>query len=229
MASLTNAEIESICQTLSPERLAPYLKATKTKADALELYKINITLCQLMYLSLNTLEITLRNAIDRILRKHYGEKWLTNGQFPLEDYEAETIQKSLNKLGKRNQYPSQDQLIADLSFGFWQSLFHKRHYDEYFWRPHGKAIFPHAKRKERSISIIEIKLNAVRILRNRVSHHEPIWKRHADLFNTWNDIYCLVGWINPDVVTWMRQIDKFKKIYNEELDDRLEELINHQE
>jgi hypothetical protein len=77
-----------------------------------------------------------------------------------------------------------------------------------------------------SICQIQSKLKKIQNLRNRVFHHEPIWKRHEDLFDTWNDIYRIVGWIKPEVVTWMGQIDKFKKIYNEELGDRLEELIS---
>jgi len=229
MVSLTNPEMASVCEALSPERLAPYCAATKTRSDALDLYRLNLILCQLMYPSLNTFEITLRNAIDRVLSEHYGQEWLTNGQFALQDYEREKVQASCRDLRNRNptkHFPSQAQLIADLPLGFWTTFFRKKSYDEIFWRPHSKQIFPHvARKKDRNIADIQAKLKKIQSLRNRVFHHEPIWKKHENLIYIVDDIYRLVGWINPDVVAWMKEVDKFKKIYTDDLEDQLEKVI----
>jgi hypothetical protein len=228
MVNLTNPEMTSICEALSQERLSPYCAVTKTRSDALELYRLNLILCQLMYPSLNTFEITLRNAINQVLSEHYGQEWLTNGKFVLQDYEIEKVQASYRDLRKRNPTknpPSQAQLIADLPLGFWTSFFRKS-YDETFWRPHSKQIFPHvARKKDRNVTEIQSKLKNIQKLRNRVFHHEPIWKKHEELIYIVDDIYRLVGWINPNVVAWMKQIDKFKKIYTDDLEDQLEKVI----
>jgi hypothetical protein len=79
----------------------------------------------------------------------------------------------------------------------WRSTLH-----EIASRPDGKSL----TRKDFSGP-----LTPIRILRNRIAHHEPIlsWnlRKHHDRMIE------LTGWLSPAAAAWCREHDRFDKVY----------------
>lgn len=71
---------------LSAPRFAPYLSACAGKVSAaLDLYLWNVGLCQVLMADISHLEVALRNAYDRTLRKSWGGErhWLLDDGSPV--------------------------------------------------------------------------------------------------------------------------------------------------
>lgn len=71
-------------------------------------------------------------------------------------------------------------IVAELTFGFWVKLFEQtyrgKNEETTIWPHLEKKVFPNLASNERESSIIFNKLDELKNLRNRMSHHEPIWK-----------------------------------------------------
>jgi hypothetical protein len=66
------------------------------------------------------------------------------------------------------------QMLAGLKFAFWVGLLGK-HYDATIWRKAiYKAFLAHGGKPR---SVVHSRLNAIRRLRNRIAHHEPIFQK----------------------------------------------------
>ena len=99
-------------------------------------------------------------------------------------------------------------IVATLSFGFWVSLLgpggrtedgRKANYEMTLWRPALRGAFVHRVKLTRRQA--HHPLNALRVLRNRVAHHEPIFAR--DLIADHERILDVAGWISPATRTWI--------------------------
>ena len=68
-------------------------------------------------------------------------------------------------------------------------------------------------------------MDGIRRLRNRVSHHEPIWhlpnlaEQHAEILET-------IGWISPAMLAVTRMLDRFDSVYTMEPQRYIEELYS---
>jgi hypothetical protein len=84
---------------------------------------------------LHFLEIAFRNKIDAKLSEAFGSNWASEAGFMrhLSAPDQQFLQK------QRTKYSSIG-LIANLSFGFWISLFDRR-YTHTLWIPHLRKIF----------------------------------------------------------------------------------------
>lgn len=71
-------------------------------------------------------------------------------------------------------------MIAELKFVFWEKMFTSRH-DNRIWNQHLKRVLPNLSTvrttAEHRKRIFE-DLNKIRLLRNRIAHHEPIFSRN---------------------------------------------------
>jgi hypothetical protein len=63
-------------------------------------------------------------------------------------------------------------VVAELSFGFWWSLL-ATEYNRRLWQPCLRAAFDGSVRR----AALHAELNELRLLRNRIAHHEPIHRR----------------------------------------------------
>jgi hypothetical protein len=119
-----------------------------------------------------------------------------------------TTPKEINRIGEakatlaRNRKPTDPpHLVAELPFGFWiallgpgpQGLYHNR-----LWIPVLHKAFPHTKQPRREI---HRPLDHLRLLRNRIAHHEPIFRRH--LAADYETILRVMNWISPEAASWM--------------------------
>lgn len=91
-------------------------------------------------------------------------------------------------------------VVAGLSFGFWTEAL-KPDFDAALWNDCFEETFPHLPQMETRASLLE-KASSVVELRNRISHHEPIFKR--DLSKDFATVMTLLKWICPSTHAWIK-------------------------
>ncbi|MGJ3264522.1 MAG: hypothetical protein ACFE0R_14935 [Salinarimonas sp.] len=106
----------------------------------------------------------------------------------------------MRRLANRRLTPSPGQVVAGLSFGFCVALLQKR-YVPPLWSRHLALAFPHlpAARTRRDLAEGARK---VADLRNRISHHEPIFRN--DISKDFSELMELLAWICPTTQRWLR-------------------------
>ena len=93
-------------------------------------------------------------------------------------------------------------LVSVLGFGFWVSLC-KRPYEQGrmagpgLWPKLATKGFPHLAKTRQTRSQIFHALDPLRDLRNRASHHEPVWDRK--LGRSHQRLLEVIAWINIDL------------------------------
>ena len=102
-------------------------------------------------------------------------------------------------------------MVATLSFGFWVALLSaggrieragpKADYEKTLWRPALRDAFSHRAPLTRRQA--HEPLDALRALRNRIAHHEPVFAR--PLREDHDRILKVTGWISPDVRAWIER------------------------
>lgn len=201
---------ESVLKFLAPERLEPY----KIKGDLIDetiiRYYWNIKLCESLYAPLQTLEIVLRNAVNNVCFKHFDdEMWFSQGFFT--ERELSAIDGAVEKLEKQRKPLDSCRIVAELTFGYWTSMFNEG-YEINLFRPALSNIFHSAPKEFRKRSKISSILNDVRLLRNRVFHYEPIWNDRK-ITRKHNDILELIYWMNDDIFYLTKAVDEFNVVY----------------
>ncbi|MEV8518019.1 hypothetical protein [Dactylosporangium sp. NPDC051484] len=179
----------------SEPRLEAYTAAANQDANTAErLYWWNIEISAAFYGPLHCLELVLRNALDVQLRSAYArDTWWDNA--PLTASGMRMVTDAHEKCRRRGaRHVAADDIIAELPFGFWTSLLSNSRgsrYDRQLWVPTLHRAFPyyHGRRGD-----LHDNLEAMRLLRNRIMHHEPI--HHRDLAADHRKIYRLINFIN---------------------------------
>lgn len=154
------------------------------------------------------------------LLDQYGNRVLKK-TIPVENQ----VKMAIDEIAKTSKLITPNRVISGLSFGFWTMLL-TRYYENpqgahktLLWPHLTRTVFPnapaHYERKEICDQFYRIKE-----LRNRLSHHEAIWKFHHDdpktgkpdyanpvygaqascslLRKHYDDILDMIGWMNPD-------------------------------
>ena len=170
--------------SLSPARLSTYLTAVGGDADqAIRLHVWNTAISAAFYGPLQSLEVTLRNALDQQLAKMFGPAWMDAPACPLDAYGRWCIETAKRELSKAHADLAPSRIVAALSFGFWVSLLSpggqlswpsgpSAHYEMTLWRPVLRLAFPYASGSRKAV---HRPINTLRTLRNRIAHHEPIF------------------------------------------------------
>ncbi len=204
---------------LSTERINAYrLHANDGDIDLLGRYFWNVALGESLYPVLNTLEIALRNEMDRIMRRTFHNRWLDlPDRTLLEPVEVATIEEAKQKLLASGRPAIGGKLIAELSFGFWTSLFNVR-YETKVWRPifadhTSDRAFRLLPRRFRTRKTLSSRLTEIRRLRNRIFHHEPIW-RQSDLPVQHQKICEVIYWISPALYETVHLFDRFPAVHS---------------
>jgi hypothetical protein len=204
---------------LSIHRLAPYHLPGETTDTAFARYQWNIQLAEALLPSLNYLEIGLRNGLDRAIASIYDQDWILNSPYQLRMSEEDKEQiKNLQKNIQRNKgYPAKhDDVLAVLGFGFWIAFFHKRYIPGLWSR--GKnplaTVFPYMPAALRTREQIFTRLRAIKTLRNRIAHHEPIWKMTPTADEVHRICLEIVGGMSMAAAEELAKIDRFSGVYN---------------
>ena len=206
--SYTEETLTEIETALSHERLQPYLNtAGGDRARALRLYLWNTAVSAGFYGPLQGLEVVLRNATHRQLSERYGSVWYRNLDIGLDRGALGRIRQAISELARDGSTNDIPRIVATLSFGFWVSLLgsggrlesgRRANYEMTLWRPALRQVFAHRATLTRRQA--HGPLNELRILRNRIAHHEPIFTRN--LTADYARILEVLGWISPGIQTW---------------------------
>jgi hypothetical protein len=194
------------------------LACAGNKSKAIKLYKANISLSQKIFSVLSIFEIVLRNKIDQHYRSIYGSNWLfqavqKDGFLQTRGCEKsrETIECIITILGY-NYNP--DKAIAELTLGFWAYLFASKQF-----AAAGSTllnIFPNRPFRTNHTTVFNL-LKGLKMIRNRVAHHEPICFDSPLSISTssteqqYDDMIALLKWLNVDPTSLLSGIDRVKK------------------
>lgn len=158
---------------------------------------------------LQCLEVLFRNSVDRPLTRTFGPDWFDNPRCGFNSGALQRIAEAREDL-RRGRYPlDQPHLVAALSFGFWVSLLSrggdravsnraKADYERTLWRPCLYRAFPHARLGRAQA---HAPLEHLRVFRNRIAHHEPIF--HRNLRADHASLLSVAGWICPVTRDWI--------------------------
>ncbi len=168
-------------------------------------YLWNKTLCGAIYPLLQACEVALRNAINTPAVNRFGDYWYdhidhtqhgrrdnynyTNLISNFEKARNNVVTK-LNKQRKINHQPvlvkthrpDFNLVVAATDFSTWEYALHTCHYrvnnNNFIWPKQTRRSFknwPHQSSLDTQIELYDI-VSELRPFRNRLSHHEPLWK-----------------------------------------------------
>jgi hypothetical protein len=103
-------------------------------------------------------------------------------------------------------------VVAGLDFGFWTILLDSR-FEQTLWRTILYHAFPHYAKVTGNPLVrwpVEKRFNALRDLRNRVMHHEPLF--HRALQQDFADISEAISWMYDDVAPWVDHHNRWSLI-----------------
>jgi len=204
----SSEEMQQLIEAISTDRFATYLSACRDDhAKALQLYEWNADLCGAFYAPLQVVEVAFRNTLHRQLSLIYGVNWPVSEIFtkiaPALAVLVTEVQRSLERDRRSCDIPN---IVASLHFGFWDRMLSKNYKDS-LWSQALHKSFPeyearHKKKIERKIAATSFR--EIRLFRNRVFHHEPIFRRHA-LADDLQRLIDVAAWMYPGLEAWIMQ------------------------
>jgi hypothetical protein len=200
---------------LTKDRLARYGNPKiDDKQDIIARYVWNIALSEALYPTLSILEVALRNRIDQAIVEYLAPDWLETDSAFWHTKKSLEYKKLAETIGLMSADQNRGHLVAELTFGFWTGLL-KNEYKPFLWnkRKFFDAVFPCCPLKSVDrVSKIQPKLRAARIIRNRVSHHEPIFDMPR-LVETTQAMQQILSWISSDGILLLTPLNRFQKVY----------------
>ena len=199
-------------------RMAPYHKAGDGFEQAFARYQWNIRLAEAMMPALHYLEVSLRNRLNVLICLHYGDDWLVRRPAILLSVEQNRILDDMRDrhLREKRREPSHDDLVSRMSFGFWFAYFHKR-FDPILWhrKKAMEMVFPHLLPERRLRGYVQPKLGAIKDMRNRIAHHEPVWNTKPSLIEVHQTCLDLVAAMSSEAALRLRDIDRLEQVWRE--------------
>ena len=191
---------------LSEDRLRSYLDFTNNDVErAIKLYELNIEISGYFHYPLEIFEIMLRNSVNAVLIKYYGNKWYKE-DFLLNKHK-EAIKDVIDLLKQNKKDINLNNIISNVSFGFWVDFFHLKYVN--ILSDKLKTIFNcqySPSRLYKALSKVKDKL------RNRIAHHESIIK-----YNIMKEYYSLImkliSFIDSDIARYVDKQCKVKETY----------------
>jgi hypothetical protein len=227
-----NHIFDDLTVIFSHERLDGYLShahCNNSKNEALIAYSWNIELSQALYPSLQILEISLRNSLNTSISEHFHtEQWF---ELPfLYEKEQKKIIKAKKTLEDKRKTLTAGRLVAELSFGFWVSLFDIRYeHNQTLWPKLINPTFPFAPKGQRTRNFLSRELNRIKFLRNRVFHYEPVW-HWKDLLDQHNSLIKIIKYISPSASEYLCIFDQLRETYSNgksQIESRLNKLLTN--
>ncbi|KAK0332686.1 hypothetical protein LTR94_023888 [Friedmanniomyces endolithicus] len=198
--------VPTFIDALSTDRFQSYLDwANQDQSLAERLYTFNVQLSAALYGPLHMLEVVLRNKVDAFLTQAYGAAWLDDVAVLTDHYQRGSVQKARQKLVSERKAATHSQIIAELNFGFWCSLFGRQ--SHHLWQ----TLRPVFQSKGVQRGAVAQELRELRILRNRIAHYElilpmPLAQRYAGI-TTWT------GWLSPTAAAWITCYSTWPNLY----------------
>lgn len=221
-------EYDLVSTWLSAPRWENYIKASgHNEREALELYEWNIRLSNAIMHDIAHIEVAVRNVYDATISSSFKGKqhWLFDPGSPVVeplfrtrrgknmDLNAKnrgSIQDTIRRI--RADHPTPGQVIAELPFGFWRHLTDAAH-EKSLWVPYLTYAFPKGTERKH----IERVLTLINKVRNRASHHEPLFTttRRAQLVSAQRSIVEIAGMLLPPLSTHIQATSTLHKVLAE--------------
>jgi len=175
--ALSQQQVTAITTTLSPARMGTYLSAQgfSPNTSALDIYVWNALVSGAFFSTLHICEVVVRNAIAHALELKYGSNWPWDAGF--ERSLPQWLKVELQSARNRMAVGSTGKVIAELKFVFWCYMF-KSNQDQHIWNAYLHTVFPHLPKPltvATGRSMLYDDMEALRVFRNRIAHHEPIF------------------------------------------------------
>ncbi|UXA47919.1 Abi family protein [Xanthomonas prunicola] len=192
---MREAELVDAAKDLSIPRLSSYRRffGVRSDAEAIGLYQWNEAVAMNLFRAVCVTEVSIRNRFHDVLTREFGGAsgdWynqLSMGFKSTEAIRKITHQRRGANFVPKRPLPSHDDVVSKLTFGFWPYLLdvtrtdthkvvdwadllprilvgHRQRNDIDFWS--------NSARKDQ----IFARLDLCNALRNRIAHHEPLWK-----------------------------------------------------
>ena len=200
----------------SPARLGRYRSARNGDTNkAASDYSSNVMLAESMMPMLNVLEISLRNGIHARLSVLYGrsdwwETWVGDNTF---SWQTKEVANAKVKLIRRHGAQTPYKVLAELTFGFWSSLFNAS-LQSILWRDL-RLVFARCPKPQRKRHTVSAALNQIRDLRNRVFHHEPLLWLAPSLLDQHSMGITVINWLDPQLGQWLANHDRLPFTWSE--------------
>ncbi len=193
-------------QILSPERFATYSAWAGGNPDlARRLYTYNVQLSAALYGPLHMLEISLRNVTDQRLTAAFGAGWLTDPAVVTGFGQVKRVQSAQTQLTTQRKAGTHGQMVAELSFGFWSSLYSRQ--SHHLWN----TLRPGFQATGVQRGSLSRDLDNLRNLRNRIAHYEPIIS--SPLAQLYGNLTTIAGWLSPTGASWIAASSTWSTVY----------------
>lgn len=192
---------------VSASRFAPYLtECSQDASRAARLYTWNVEVSSAFWGIVHGFEIALRNAIHDQMRQRYGrDDWWASPSVKLHatlNRQLADAQVNAQRAAKRHRRPVvADDVVAASTLGFWSALLGKGgkfQFETLYWQPFLSRAFPFYTGARADL---HHDVDAVRLFRNRLAHHEPIFSRHLEADHL--TLIRLSGYVDPECAEYL--------------------------
>lgn len=192
------------------------LEANRDRQQALALYEWNLQLGAAVMRDIAHVEVAVRNAYDDTMSRQWqgASHWLFDPESPVlkplwrtrhgrrSDLNARnraTVADAIRRCGGETAVPGA--VIAELSFGFWRHCTDAAH-EKALWVPFLHRAWP----KKTSRAALERSLTLINTVRNRASHHEPLFGSRAgrDLTTAHHEVLRVSSLLSPELANYIR-------------------------
>ncbi|MGQ7275468.1 CAAX protease [Marinobacter sp. V034] len=197
---------ELLDQVITQDRLASYTQVFPCASD-IELagaYLWNMQASAAIYPLICSAEVALRNSIDQALKQDLGRFWWKKGTLHYKSFYPNCQQQPFcvqalernfsnasrqvirDKKTRYNQYnvkPKHEEIIAKTEFSTWEHILDQEFMGpNLIWPKNMSHVFKGnwpSKKASQTLTAAKDLTKTVREFRNRIVHHEPIWKRYG--------------------------------------------------
>jgi hypothetical protein len=205
----TTDEIAHLPAVLSAPRFATYLTETSGDVEAaLELYRWNLEVSAAFVVPLQICEVSVRNSIVTAIEHVNGPNWPWDKGFEITLRNPPVGYSPRRDLISQRYLPTPGKIVAELKFVFWEKMLTHGH-DRAIWNSQFMQVFPNAD-GTKSVQALRAEgfdaLAKIRGLRNRIAHHEPIFRRNIQ--DEYDRIRNVIYWTNAVAADWVDKIQK---------------------
>jgi hypothetical protein len=224
-------------RVISDKRLDAYRTSPGDQdLDLLARYLWNMALCEALYPVIQSLEVAFRNSLHAALTSAFGGAWYDDPTVLVVQRGRDEVAGAKQRLSTQGKAQEADRMVAELPFGFWTSLLNLAYAQSAVRRPPTHkplwpalvaAAFPYFTPVGGPLAgrpALSKRFNSIRHnLRNRVFHHEPIWRGWRDrssgvrvpLATQHTDALEAIGWISPALQQTVVRLDRFPAVHAE--------------
>lgn len=200
--------IQAILQGLSAPKLTAYQNlGLKDDWEIIQAYIFLMDISSHFLSPLQLLELSLRNKMYSAIHRRTGKvDWYKT--IPVSQDSKRQVNHALVEVRKLRGGYSHDDVVCRLMFGFWVYMLDKPYRPsgaQNLWQFIKADVFPGAG--SQSIPAIFDELKAINGIRNRLFHHEPLWKTKGPVTMTtalaqtsaqYDRILKVLEWISPE-------------------------------